>query len=622
MPLQNFIARALPTVSAAWLNQVDALKFTVFGDAATKPAARTALELGPQLVSQGVDSGAANAAVVTLNGPVTGFARVVGCMVGFIGVTPNTGAATLNVNGTGVAAIQNQIGNPLTGGELSVNVIVMWTGAAWKIIAGAVTPDLARSAVETSSGVIPTNYLAPYKPFINPERYGLAVAAIPATNATALSTAALIAVNSAGGVIQVPAGIFRYSTKLTLLANVQLTGVSMGFAAQSASVLSYTGTGGIGIQVDSSYVRIADISLWNEGTGAIGIFLNSTQTMLERVTVMPRNTFPGWSVAGIQNDTGATTFTLLMRRCYIWGNNRGLDATRGNNITLDQCFIESNNINVLVGNTSNVSNMIISNGSVIELFGTGHGAETDTSISINVVACSNFVCRDSYFEVNGGGVVGCTTQRAIKLTTVDGADICANFLSTALVNPATIAIEVANSAALAVEVHGGNKFAGFSVAGVGTSGSGSLTQLMFGMNRATDGTPFVYDNNFIPGITFGGAATGLTYGTRIGRYQRIENWIHFEIIIILTAKGSSAGVLRVTGLPALSNNTTGNQPPAAIMASVLSTITGALMCLVRNNDDKLQVFYLGTGTITELTDANFNNTSELHISGKYQLPLI
>lgn len=43
MPLQNFLSKSLPAISAAWLNQVDALKFTIFGDAASKAQARTNL---------------------------------------------------------------------------------------------------------------------------------------------------------------------------------------------------------------------------------------------------------------------------------------------------------------------------------------------------------------------------------------------------------------------------------------------------------------------------------------------------------------------------------------------------------------------------------------------------
>lgn len=158
MPLQNFVTKSLPVISAAWLNSVDVLKFTVFGDSTTKAAARTALELGPQLASHGIDTGVVNAAVVTLTGPITGFLRVTGAKVIFTGVAANTGPSTLNVNGTGVAAIVNQIGNALTGGELSVPAVLLWNGAAWQIIAGSIPIGNARTATEISNGVIPTDY--------------------------------------------------------------------------------------------------------------------------------------------------------------------------------------------------------------------------------------------------------------------------------------------------------------------------------------------------------------------------------------------------------------------------------------------------------------------------------
>lgn len=168
MALQNFIARSLPAISAAWLNAVDVLKFTVFNDATTKAAARTALELDPgqgifgEFSYSGVDSGAANAAAVTLSGPITAYVRRTGSTINFVPIAVNTGAATLNVNGTGVAAIVDGSGAALTGGELSVPVIVTWTGTVWKIVAshGIVYKRLAD---ETSLGIVPVNYsLPPY----------------------------------------------------------------------------------------------------------------------------------------------------------------------------------------------------------------------------------------------------------------------------------------------------------------------------------------------------------------------------------------------------------------------------------------------------------------------------
>lgn len=158
MPLQNFVARRLPTISAAWLNAVDVLKFTVFNDATTKPAARTALELQAQLVAQGTDAGPVNAAVVTLTSVGTGWLRDTGVKVTFVPNLVNTGPATLNVNGTGAAAVINQAGDPLTGGEFSEPVIVRWTGTSWRIIAGSIDIQYARTAAEIAAAIIPLDY--------------------------------------------------------------------------------------------------------------------------------------------------------------------------------------------------------------------------------------------------------------------------------------------------------------------------------------------------------------------------------------------------------------------------------------------------------------------------------
>lgn len=54
MALLNFVDKAGPVISAVWLNAVDRLKFTVFGDAATKAEATAALFLAnPLLLTQG-----------------------------------------------------------------------------------------------------------------------------------------------------------------------------------------------------------------------------------------------------------------------------------------------------------------------------------------------------------------------------------------------------------------------------------------------------------------------------------------------------------------------------------------------------------------------------------------
>ncbi len=54
---------------------------------------------------------------------------------------------------------------------------------------------------------------------------------------------------------------------------------------------------------------------------------------------------------------------------------------------------------------------------------------------------------------------------------------------------------------------------------------------------------------FTPGLTFGGGSTGMTFSSWSGRYIRIGNLIYVSAEIRLSAKGSSTGIAKVTGLP-------------------------------------------------------------------------
>lgn len=140
MALQNFVARSLPTISANWLNAIDRM-------------------VTQSLTTSGTDTGVVNTAVVTLNGTLPEFVRVTGTLVTFVPAVTNTGPATLNVNGTGAAAVVNQLGNALTGGEFFGPIMVAWTGTQWKIFHSLVSPAFARTAAEIAGSIIPVNYL-------------------------------------------------------------------------------------------------------------------------------------------------------------------------------------------------------------------------------------------------------------------------------------------------------------------------------------------------------------------------------------------------------------------------------------------------------------------------------
>jgi hypothetical protein len=121
----------------------------------------------------------------------------------------------------------------------------------------------------------------------------------------------------------------------------------------------------------------------------------------------------------------------------------------------------------------------------------------------------------------------------------------------------------------------------------------------------------------VPGITFGGAAVGVTYGTQSGSYTKIGNRVLFDLRIILTSKGSSTGAFQLTGLPFLTANI-----PAKAAAVLLNNFAAGVTAPVGSiigNGTTMQIYNYSAGSLSVLTEASVNNTSEINISGHYCL---
>lgn len=73
-------------------------------------------------VTHGVDTGAANAYVVTLPYPISAY--VDGLTVSFIATNGNTGPSTINVDGNGVVSITDPSGSALASGDIPLNGVV------------------------------------------------------------------------------------------------------------------------------------------------------------------------------------------------------------------------------------------------------------------------------------------------------------------------------------------------------------------------------------------------------------------------------------------------------------------------------------------------------------------
>lgn len=125
------------------------------------------------------------------------------------------------------------------------------------------------------------------------------------------------------------------------------------------------------------------------------------------------------------------------------------------------------------------------------------------------------------------------------------------------------------------------------------------------------------EGTFTPGLTFGGAAVGMTFTTQTGRYTKVGRLVSFEIRIDLSAKGSSTGSALITGLPF-----TVSAVASAISIGYLSAISfanfpeggidpSATTISLRETTD--------AGVITDLVETNFADASIIILSGSYQV---
>jgi hypothetical protein len=125
------------------------------------------------------------------------------------------------------------------------------------------------------------------------------------------------------------------------------------------------------------------------------------------------------------------------------------------------------------------------------------------------------------------------------------------------------------------------------------------------------------EGTFTPAITLGGAAVGVTYSLQSGTYTKIGNRVLFTAQITLSAKGSSAGALLITGLPFTVGGTL-NPASAVRVSSVTSGVGDTLVTgqsLTASSTVRLEKIVAGLAT--QLTDADVSATTTVSITGNY-----
>ena len=86
---------------------------------------------------------------------------------------------------------------------------------------------------------------------------------------------------------------------------------------------------------------------------------------------------------------------------------------------------------------------------------------------------------------------------------------------------------------------------------IGTSGHG-ISFAATGDGNGTSASELLDDyeeGSWTFGVSFGGGTTGLSYASQAGHYTKIGNMVYVKGHLMISARGSSTGHARITGLP-------------------------------------------------------------------------
>lgn len=263
-------------------------------------------------------------------------------------------------------------------------------------------------------------------------------------------------------------------------------------------------------------------------------------------------------------------------------------------------------------------------------FNRGHGIAIDYSQN-NYVGCSiekNDLYGYSFNHTHATTIVGGYSENNHLNWATDGAsdgstDYSFNFVATNTTG---------------VKIYGGRH----APANGTLSGGGNVVDVAYPGNQGIffDGTTFAANGQYkfpatqnastdantlddyeegtwTPAITFGGGSTGLTHSAQEGTYTKIGRQVFVRGSLTLSARGSSTGQARVTGLPfSCASGKTGTI--IIDYYSGLALATG-IVAEVPGGSSSASFYIPGASSSAGATDANFTNTSALWFSGFYHV---
>jgi hypothetical protein len=114
------------------------------------------------------------------------------------------------------------------------------------------------------------------------------------------------------------------------------------------------------------------------------------------------------------------------------------------------------------------------------------------------------------------------------------------------------------------------------------------------------------------------SASGQTYSTQAGYYQKVGRWVHVSGVVALTAKGTNSGNIGITGLPFQPDINSG-----AVAVGYWASLTTAVSHLAgfTQAGQSYALLYYATGddaSLTALTAADLSDTTDVRFSISYR----
>jgi hypothetical protein len=132
------------------------------------------------------------------------------------------------------------------------------------------------------------------------------------------------------------------------------------------------------------------------------------------------------------------------------------------------------------------------------------------------------------------------------------------------------------------------------------------------------------EGTFTPAVTFGGGSTDLTYTAQTGAFTRIGNRVLFNFRLVLSAKGSSTGELRIVDFPYASADANVTYQGAVRLNNTANDF-GANHCVADflGGGNSMRILTMNTTGATEIqtpmNETHATDTLNILVTGAYRV---